>query len=1563
MGRRMLRREPAFAAALAEADEHIRTEAGFSVLDVVRGGEDVSGCDRIQPVLFALQTALAATWRAYGIEPSGVIGHSMGEVAAAVVAGALSPADGARVICRRSALLTRIAGNGAMATVSLDSESVEAELAAEAGAVCVAVLGAPDSTVVAGDTARVKHLVARWNDRGIPASLIAVDVASHSPQVDPLLDDLADELADLQPHRATVPFYSTVLDDPRELPAFDAAYWCANLRRPVRFASAVAAAAADRHLVYVEIAPHPVVTHSVARNLADIVDHPVVVPTLRRDEDEIATFRYHLAVQHCAGVSVDWSALYTRGNLADPPSVTFDRKRHWADLGSTPAELRDAQAGPDSPLPGQHTEVPGRPVRHCWRADTGTAAVPWLGDHRVHGRVVMPGAMYYAIMLTCACQVFDAATDDIQITDLRFAEMMELAEHTDISTTVTLTEQDQAECEIFGRGDDGAWVLQAAAVLRRLSVRPKSATSSVNDLVLRHPVALDPESFYAGLRGRGLEHGAAFTGITRLFSSRRGGSFWSHVEVPETAREPHLDLLVHPVLIDLCAQLVVAGVTGSTGSTGSTGHSLVLPVGMGSVRVLGDPASGVYCHARVTAVTEDSIVGDVRLLNQTGQPVLAIDGLRFTRREIHDRSDVSQWFLEIGWHQVPGRSPVQRVAAGEWLIVGEGDGSAETLSNALVAGGAATRIWDTSLDDRPASGIKASLADQLTSWGTSPRGVVLVCGASAAAADPTVDALRRTRRLLGIAQALAEGSGEPSRLYVITRAARAVRPGESTDLGQSALRGLVRVLACEHPELRTTLVDTGPVGGGLQETAGELLAGHAEDEVALRDRVRYAARLSYAPLSESERAAASTRTVRHGRDGCRLRIGRPGDLESLHLTTVRRRPPGPSDVEVRVGAAGVNFRDVLTALDLLPAEHEDVRYRIGFECTGTVSAVGCDVKHVRVGDPVLAADLRGGAFGSFMTLPALAVAPIPEGVDPIAAAGLPIAFLTAWYALRYVGRLTTGNRVLIHSATGGTGLAAVAVARRLGAEVLATAGSEEKRRYLRSMGIAHVMDSRSYEFAEQTRKATGGEGVDVVLNSLSGVAIRTGLEALRPFGRFVELGVRDIISDSPLGMAPLRHNISFSTVDLIEVQRKRPKMFARMLREVLAEFAAGRLKPLHCTTFPLSETTEAFRLMARAGHIGKLVVTVPDHGTSSAQLPEGPVPVQAGGAYIVTGGLRGLGLATAQWLAQQGAGHLVLNGRTPPSPSTSGMLGKLIGAGIRVTVVLGDIAEPGTAERLTAAVAKQNMPLRGVVHCAMVLEDTAVTNVRDDQLERVWSPKTRGAWRLHEATAGHTLDWFAVFSSMASLLGNPGQAAYAAANAWLDGFAAWRTAQGLPTLAVNWGPWGEIGVATDFAGRGYQTIPTAGGFRALHELLAYRRVQTGVIPGEPRTFVPRLEQGSSLFSLLSMEGKGSDTSGEEREDIHSRLLSLPPGLSRKAALEAYIADHIRAVLRLHGKTIDPQTPLKLLGFDSLLSMELRSRIESGLGVRLASNFVWQYPTLGALAAGVAEHMGLESTAL
>ncbi|WP_308205975.1 type I polyketide synthase [Frankia alni] len=1689
MGRDLLVVEPAFAAAIAEVDPLIRAETGISVLDALRAGEELVGCDRVQPVLFAVQLGLAALWRAHGVRPAAVIGHSMGEVAAAVVAGALSVADGARVICRRSRLLTRIAGAGAMATVGLDRRAVAADLTATGAdrEVSVAVLAAPGSTVVAGAAGRIDELVAHWTARGIPAHPVAVDVASHSPQVDPLLGELAEQLAELDPRRPETGFYGTVEDSPRAAPAFDAAYWCANLRRPVRFTDAVAAAAADGHRVFLEISPNPVVAHAIAGSLAGGSRTPVVLPTLRRDGDGQAEFRIALAAAHCAGVPVDWSVLYPDGVIVDVPPLVFDRRRHWIDAplpGPRTPAATPGHGAAAAPLPGLHSEVPSGPVRHLWRCDVGTAAVGWLADHRVHGRAVLPGAAYCAFALSAAAEVFpDAAPAEVVLTETAFEELLDLDDHTDALMTATPKDPDRTLIEIFARSDgtENGWSRRMSGVLRRTTAPAPDGGAALLDLAVAHPRRVGPSEVYRNLRGRGIDHGPAFAAITDLHAGADNHGVWATVTVPPFAAAGAQELPIHPVLLDACAQALVVSLPAATE------QGLVLPAGIDEIRVFGDTTTVRYVHGWMEfpdAGGVGSPAGHVRLLDAAGTLVAALDGMRYVHHSTADSATagtaptelaarIDDWLYGVAWQPQPRPPAAGPGRPGRWLVLGELTGSARDLAAALAAAGADAEFallpgaaddprrwargtgpaWATAgrpervvvVLDGPAAASEAAYSSggsDLSGEADSSGGSGAAGGADAADAadavggadavgaravapdygfadaplDPPADPLalspvaaeRATRALLTVVQTLAGLSGAAPRLFTVTRGARALTPGAVPDAHRGGVRGLLRVLAHEHPEYRMLHLDadpagvlpagagaiaapggtvpggspapggTGPGGAGTgrgpsfaadaDDLADELLADDAlappgtpdpvaiavDDEIALRSGIRFVARVVLTPVTAAERHDAGHQRVRYGRDGFALRTPESGDLDDLRVAVAERRRPGPGQVEVRVRAAGVNFRDVLLALGVLPPSP------IGFECAGVVTAVGPDVTAPRPGDEVVAVDLLGGgAFGSFLTTDADLTMPIPAGMDAAAAAGLPVAFATAWYALREVADLRAGESVLIHSATGGTGLAAIAVARLLGAEVLATAGTPEKRAYLRGIGVRHVMDSRSLDFAAQARAATGGRGVDVVLNSLTGPAIRAGLETLAPFGRFIELGLRDILADSPLGLLPFRNSITLASVNAIELCREQRHRVVALLRELSAAFAAGDLVPLPVQSFPLASAAEAFRFMAGARHIGKIVLTVPDDGQAMAIRPGGaPSPVRPGAAYIITGGLGGVGLATAAWLTAHRAGRVVLCGRSAPSPEIDRRLTELAAQGTDVRVVLGDVAEPGVAERLVAAATADDVALRGVVHSAMVLRDAALTTITAEQLHGVWHPKVFGAARLHAATEGRPLDWFVLYSSISSLFGIPGQGSYASANSWLDGFADWRSAQGLPTTSINWGVWGEIGGGTIFGERGYETIPTRDGLYALETVLAHGRRHAGLLPGDPIAWIPPAGRPLPVFSAVIRAGGVQAAEQDGPTDIRARLRAAAAGEPRRALFEEYLGEHLRVVLRLSQSTLDPDTLLRSFGFDSLLALELRSRLEPALGITLPGNFVWRYPTIAALATGLADFAGL-----
>ena len=621
------------------------------------------------------------------------------------------------------------------------------------------------------------------------------------------------------------------------------------------------------------------------------------------------------------------------------------------------------------------------------------------------------------------------------------------------------------------------------------------------------------------------------------------------------------------------------------------------------------------------------------------------------------------------------------------------------------------------------------------------------------------------RHLVRIVRELPECPVDPPRLYVVTRGAQTVLTGDPENLEQAGLRGLMRVVAVEHPQLRPTQIDLDE-DTDVERLARQLLERSDEDETAWRNGQWYTARLSPAPLRPEERQTA---VVDQARGGMRLEIRTLGDLETMEFVAVDRVPPGPGQIEVAVTASSINFADVLVAFGRYSTVEGQLP-RLGTDFAGVVTAVGPDVTSHRVGDHVGGLS-ENGCWATFVTCDARVAVTLPPGLTDQQAAAVSTAHATAWYALHDQARIAAGDRVLIHSATGGVGQAAIAIARAAGAEIFATAGSPQRRQLLQDMGITHVYDSRSTEFAGLIRRDTDGYGVDIVLNSLTGAAQEAGLELLSVGGRFVEIGKRDVYANTRMGLFPFRRNLTFHYVDLGLMAKSQPQRFGELLGKVYRLVAAGELPLPHSTLYPLSDAAEAIRVMGAAQHTGKLVLEVPHTGQSNVVVPPEQAKVfRHDGSYIVTGGLGGLGLFLAEKMAAGGCGRIVLSSRSEPTTKALDTIELIRAMGGDIVVECGDIAAPGTADRLVAAATATGLPLRGVLHAAGVVEDATLENITDELIDRDWAPKVYGAWNLHTATEGQPLDWFCSFSSAAALVGSPGQGAYAAANSWLDAF-------------------------------------------------------------------------------------------------------------------------------------------------------------------------------------------------
>ena len=1181
------------------------------------------------------------------------------------------------------------------------------------------------------------------------------------------------------------------------------------------------------------------------------------------------------------------------------------------------------------------------PERHVWQADVGTEAQPWLGDHQIHNVAALPGAAYCEMALAAARAVFGESSE---VRDIRFEQMLLLDEETPVSAIASVNAPDDVTFAVQ-TDQNGDHTRRAVAVLRPAEDE-EPAARDISGLLHDHPSTVDSAEMRHWFDSRGIHYGPAFTGLVAAHTTdESAGSVLAEIALPSAIRSQQAAYGVHPALLDACFQSVAAHPAVQGAATGG----LLLPLGVRRLRSYGPARNARYCYTRVTPINGGRAEADLELLDEHGTILLTVEGLEMGTglSESGERDRVlNDRLLTIEWQRQELPDMVHDVGA--WLLVNTSDAAdllATNLADSLKMHDAdvTTMSWPQHADHVANTDLlRAHVGDG------DIKGVVVVAAPKNGNPDDECGFRGRehVHHLIRIIRELPELHGEPPRLYVVTRKAQTVLPGDVANLEQAGIRGLLRVIDAEHPHLRTTQIDVDETDAA--QLVLQLLGDSDEDETAWRDGEWYAARLSPSPLRHDERRVTD---VDFQHDGVRLQIRTPGDVESLELEASDRVPPGPGEIEVAVSASSINFADVLLAFGRYPS-FDGYKQQLGIDFAGEVTAVGPDVTDHRVGDHVIGMAARG-CWGTFVLCDARLAVTLQPGLAPERAAAMPTAHATAWYGLHDLARISSRDKVLIHSATGGVGQAAIAIARAAGAEIYATAGSPERRDVLRGMGIEHVYDSRSVEFADLIRHDTDGYGVDVVLNSLPGAAQRAGIELLAFGGRFIEIGKRDIYGETRLGLFPFRRNLAFFGVDLALMTHTHPETVRDLLKTVHKLTADGILPLPETTHYALSDAATAVRVMGAAGHTGKLVLDVPHTGRGRAVVPPDQAPVFRGdGAYIITGGLGGLGLFLAEKMAEAGCGRIVLTSRSEPTLDARELIECIRTSGTDIEVVCGDITDPATADRLVSAATATGLPLRGVLHAAAVVEDATLANITEELIDRDWGAKVYGAWNLHRATIAQPLDWFCSFSSAAALVGSPGQGAYAAANSWLDAFTHWRRAQGYPANAIAWGAWGEIGRAKDLAEGSDAAITPDEGAYAFEALLRHDRPYSGYAPLMGSPWLTAFAQRSRFAEMFKADGQGRADTSEFRAELNSLPLDEWP-----TRLRRLVSDQISLILR---RAVDPDRPLSEYGLDSLGTLELRTRIETETGIRITSTDI---TTVRGLAEYLHEMLAPEEAAL
>jgi len=1519
MGRELFETQPVFRRTLVRCDEALRGALDRSLLDEIlypvgqtRDDSPIHQTAYTQPALFALEYALAELWRSWGIRPNAVLGHSVGEYVAACLAGVLSLEDGLKLIAARGRLMQALPDNGAMAAIRAGEERVAPFIERYKASVSFAAINGPADVVISGERAAVEAIQSELSAEGIGSQPLKVSHAFHSPLMEPILDEFERVVRSIPLAPPELALISNVTGRQVVDEVTDPAYWLRHVREPVRFRASIETLAG--HDVFLEAGPQPVLLglgrHCLPQSSA------LWLPSLSQRRGNWEQMLDSLGALYLRGAEVDWPGFdrgYARRKI-ELPAYPFERQRFPLPKPSA----RGQADGALRPLVDSAVRSP-LVAETVISAELSTAAYPYLGDHRVFGEVVAPAAVYIAMLANGATAL---GRGTCRLEDVFFVAPLVLRDAATRSVQAVIQPDASFEIVSFASAASAETVKH---VTGRLSAEPAPdfpAVPSLAEAQVRCTKALDADRAY---HVEGIEFGPAFRWVDALWSDG-GAETLARLRLPDAVRDV-ASYRLHPGLLDACFQVAAA--------LRHDDAELSLPFGVERLTA-SEAGSGPVWWAHATQVRPST--WNIRLFDAAGAPIAVIDGfeVRKAPRGAFRRS--AEWLYRVDWQARALEAGPVADGSGAWLVVEAERGVDDLLAKHLGAGGES--VVSVGSDE---------LAAVLAGAGAgSYRGIIYACGARGDAPPAAAEAV--SVQALGVAQAVIRAR-LAARLWFVTSGA--ILAGSSDALGEKGLAeapiwGLVRTLALEHPELRSVSIDlpARPSPRDWEALIAELRATTPESQIAYRNGERYVARLvRHRAAPKPERSAGPFR----------LQLAEYGSPDHLRIVPLERRAPGPGEIEMEVKACALNFRDVLIALGLLKehyaeafgiARAEDIR--LGFDSAGVIVGVGEGVTDFKVGDAVMSSAV--GSSASFLTLPQTDVVHMPARLSFEAAAAIPTVFFTAHYGLLQLAKLRAGDRILIHAAAGGVGQAAVQLAKAAGAEIFATA-SRGKWEALRAQGIRHVMNSRTLDFADEVMRLTGGEGVDVVLNSLTGEAIGRSLGVLKPGGRFVEIGKLGILTTEQV--AALRPDVAYFTFDVDEEITRDPALVHSTLGEVRAWFDQGRLHPLPQRVFAIEDAIEAYRFLQQTTHVGKVVLSF---------APRVSAAIAADGSYLVTGGLGGLGLGVARYLVEQGARQVVLAGRGGPSVRAKEAIARLEQAGATVRVVQADVARAEDAARLIEACPQ---PLRGIVHAAGVLDDGIIDNQTAERFTRVMAPKVRGAWHLHKATERLPLDFFVCFSSMASAMGAAGQANYAAANAFLDALAQHRRSLGLPALSIDWGPWASVGMAADLAtsGQGVEKIEVEDGLAVLGELIAAERAgpaQIGVWRANWPAFQKRLPGGeipAYLSTLIRASASEPARAAAGKEEFLRRLRAAPVS-ERPPMLESAIRAELGEVLGLDpNQDVPPTQPWADLGVDSLMMVELKNRLENALKVSFPVERLVRDMSTRSLATFVAEKLG------
>ncbi|KAI1101229.1 hypothetical protein F4804DRAFT_16950 [Jackrogersella minutella] len=1445
MGRELYAQYPVFTQAIDYADACLTAlGAPWSLVEELSKDEKTSavGAAHIsQPSCTAIQLALVDLLQSWGIRPQAVAGHSSGEIGAAYAAGILTFEACVSIAYHRGRLIPVLKERypdlkGSMMAVGGSKEEFEPLLSGlKDGEVKIACYNSPSSLTISGDEAGIDELRKVVEEKQFFNRKLFVDTAYHSHHMNLLAKDYQASIDQLEgPVSTEVRFHSSLLGRRIDGEELESTYWVQNLTCPVRFDEAVQSMLepTDGHRtgvnMLVELGPHSALQGPLKQILKTVGGDAAKVPyasCLARKKDAVGTVLEVAATLFAKGALVDFEAInFPKSGkspmlLSDLPRYPWNySSKYWHESRMT--QMHKNRTAPRNDILGTLANF-SNDLEPTWRNIVRLDDLPWLQHHKIQSLTIFPMSGYVSMAVEAASQRALANSihfDKFELRDVSVLAPLVIPDE-DVEMTTTLRAHQEGtlvssevwdEFRICSWTKSQGWKEHCKGLIAvqahesngvddaRQSLASRihlqSTIAGINNAALS-PIAMD--KLYDTLSEVGVAYGPTFQGVSNCKASSTCSQ--ADLLVPDVAKEMPNHFVTDTVIQPSFLESLISMYWPIASSDNESPDTIYLPSSVSSISISKDiigikniPSKvfRAYCLGSIPSDTPRPTKVSMFATAEANasEPLIKLDDLIIAPildRDAQADQDVHpELCYKLDWE--PILEPVKLEsdsASSEWIPVGElelpdteieivyGEGSLQTqvafsLAEALQRITGKLPNTTTILDARAENKLLIFLSEIDTP---------LLSQLKENEFDALQNMLTTVQGALWVVRGAYDNSTSPD-LNMILGLSRTIRSETLLPFSTLDLDGRNQLSNEQVPEAILKVFTS--VFGKSSTLDGEL-------EFMERDGSFYTPRIINDPITneivhrETKPSALQPTPFGESNRQLKMAIADAGALDTLHFVddVLAEGPLDGEDIEINVHAVGVNHRDLTAAHGKL-ATHD-----FGVEASGVVTAIGKDVKNIEVGDRVAA--ITKGAFATVARTKATAAFKLPSDMQFEDAATLPLAYTTAYYSLVELGRLNEDETVLIHAAAGAVGQAAISLAQMIGAKVFATVGSTEKKDFLmKEYGLPEerIFYSRNLSFGNAIRQATNNLGVDVVLNCLTGDGLRESWNSVNKFGRLIDIGARDTNTSTRLEMTQFEHNASFMTVDIIAIATERPKLLKRLLSDVAKLMRYGKIRPISpVTVFPISEVESAFKTLHGAKTHGKLVVVPHAHDVVKATPPKKPAQLlKADATYILIGGTGGLGRSMARWMVSRGARHLVLVSR---SGSATGKVKELIDEAVtsdaEIVVRRADVANRSSVEELINHGLAGLPPVRGVIHGAMVLRMTY------DQYTTVIESKVQGAWNFHKALSNTPLDFFVAISSVAGAVGNRGQAAYAAANCFLNAFVQYRLAQGLPASSLD----------------------------------------------------------------------------------------------------------------------------------------------------------------------------------